>query len=334
MKLDQALYWRRLLPLAAGALALVCGMLIAWEGAVPWVKHGEAIEDWSEEASHASVEIADTVSSALGAMDTEIETGLMPLATALLVDPASKGQVLIAFRQRLGRGSLIRVVAVFGSDGGVIATTDPSLDRPQMTVRSRDFFQALQGGETRFTTASYLVGPVLERAAPRMLVLSTHRLTTPDGRFGGVLVAGIDADSLLRVRLDPSLFLGLDARLLDEGGKVLAVHHGGADKVGQNVGGNELFARLGEPMPLMGVLPDPFAGDPEIAVLRRVGATRFLVSVKSENGPDLRPDWWRPVAMYTGGGVVLIVVGAWLLSRGLGADRWLSPSDDAHEDAR
>ncbi len=255
--------------------------------------------------------------SAFGQVDRTIELDLMPAARTLAQGSRRADAVPAAFARIDTKTVPIRVVAVFGLEGNTLASTDPALDRPNMTVRARDFFTTLRDGKAdRMTSASYLTGPVIGRAAPRMLILFARRLNTEAGRFAGVLVVGIDADSMIHSVQDPSVLPAVEIRLLEDGGKLVAIHPDEAGKIGQAVSDPADFAEAKMALPRIGVQKSPFSDELELAALRRIGSSRFVVSVKSETTPDLGPDWWWGGALFGGAAVILMTLGFWLLGHG------------------
>ena len=311
--------WSGLLPLGMGLLVLVAGLVLGWESGTTLVKHADAIDDWTQNLSHASVEIVDVMEGALGQMDRTIELDLMQEGRDLAQGNIRPEAAMAAFAKAAAKTLPLRVVAVFGAQGNTLVSSDRSLDRPNMTVKSRDFFTALRDGRTeRMMTASYLTGPVLERAAPRMLILLARRLNDDAGGFAGVLVVGLDADLLTHGIQDPAILAGLEIRLLDGGGKLVGVHPETAGKIGQSVSDPVEFSQTKPFLPRIGVQTSPFSDVLEISALRRVGSSQFVVSVKSNTAPDLGPRWWWGSALFGGASAIFMILGFWLLSHGLG----------------
>ena len=154
-----------------------------------------------------------------------------------------------------------------------------------------------------------------------MRILIAQRLGDPDGRYAGVLVAGMAPDFVLQVLVDPTLYPSKDVRLFLDNGKLLAVHRDGAEWIGENFAEHLLFsqsARAG--LPQWGVLPDPFDDEPEIAALQKVEGLPFLVSVTTSYGPQL-VGWWYRTAFLLGYAAVSLGGTVFFLLKGLLAPR-------------
>ncbi len=316
-------WWLPLLTLS-GVLVLA-GLVLTWEGGVLWGKHGDAVEDWSQEVSHLSLEVADSVSASLAAVDAQIDRHLLPTAQAVALRPSAAPQAMANLQDRAERLRLVRVVAVFGAAGELILSSDPILRRKGVSVEDRDFFQLMHfNGAASFTTVAHLGPPAVEGEAQRLYILSIRGLRDTQGLFAGILVVAIDPEILLRSRLDFPVLQNSEIRLFDETGKLITIPPSGSNAVGTRYGDGALFKlEAAEGLPQVGILPNPFDGTPEIAALRRVGTTRILASVKVDGGPELT-QWWHAVAGCLVGAAVLFGTAGWLAWRGTGMAEWFA----------
>ena len=313
----------RLLPLVMGGVAFLAALVLTWEGGVLWGKHADAVEDWSEEIAHLSYEVADSIASAQTAVETEIDRHLTALAQSVIQGQTPAAQALSVLRQRIDPLRQVRVVALFGANGELILSSDPALQRRNISVEDRDFFQLLRfNGAASFTTAAHLNRANTEELLSRLYVLSIRGLRDANGMFGGILVVAEDPEILLRTRLDSPVLKRADIRLFEENGRLLSIPPAGLSAVGTRFSDSALF-QMDEGLPRIGVLPNPFDGRPELAALRRVGNSRLLVSVKITGGPQ-DPQWWILPAVCLLGAAMLFATTAWLLLRGGGIAEWFS----------
>jgi hypothetical protein len=312
----------RLPWLAVGGMLLVAALVLTWEGGVLWGKQADAVEDWSEEVAHLSYQIADSVSTALAAVDTEADRHLLPLVQSVLLGRAGPPQALTAFQGSAERLRQIRSVALFGAGGELVVSSDPALHRRGVSVEDRDFFQLLRfNGAASYTTAANLSGSLADETLSRLSILSIRGLRNADGLFGGVLVVVIDPEILVRVRLDSPVLKRAEIRLFEENGRLITVPASGLKGVGARYADSALFKQMEEGLPLVGLLPNPFSGNLELAALRRVGHSRLLVSVKIEGGPQ-QQHWWYTVAACLGGALLLFGAGIWLVLQAGGFLDW------------
>ncbi|MTJ82787.1 MAG: hypothetical protein F8N37_17505 [Telmatospirillum sp.] len=320
-------FLRRTLPFATAGLLTIAAIVAGWDGASLWKIHADGVDSWSLEVHHSAVEIADTLAQSVHAIDEELGLRLVPAADELLIGHGDADGFSRQVSHSMDRLRQIAFVALFNANGDLLFASDPSLRRQHTTAHSRDFLRYFaEGGQGRHVTGSYLTGPAITPSTP-LRILVTRRLSRPDGGFAGVIVAAMAPDYLLQTLIDPTLFLDKDVRLFLDNGKLLAVHQDDIDRIGENFGGHPLFRDIAAgPLPQWGVLPDPFEDTPEIAALQRADDLPFLVSVVTDNGPEL-VGWWHRVAFLLGyAGLSLVGVLVFLL-RGL-----LTASDHADAD--
>ena len=316
----------QLLPLALSGVVFLAALILTWEGGVLWGKHADAVEDWSEEISHLSYEVADSIDGAQKVVEIETDRHLLPLAQSVLLGATSAAKVLPKLLERIDPLRQVRVVALFGANGELILSSDPALQRRNISVEDRDFFQLMRfNGAASFTSAAYLNRPGAGEPVSRLYILSIRGLRDANGVFAGILVVAEDPEILLRTRLDSPVLKRAEIRLFEENGRLLSIPPAGLSAVGTRYSDSALF-RLEDGLPRIGILPNPFDGTPELAALRRVGNSRLLVSVKIGGGPH-DPRWWYlPVGCLVGA-VILFTTTAWLLLWGGGIAEWFGSDD-------
>ncbi|HXP97861.1 MAG TPA: cache domain-containing protein [Telmatospirillum sp.] len=312
-------------------LLAVAAIVAGWEGASQWKIHNDGVDAWALEVHHAAFEIADMLGESVHAIEEEMSIHDVPAAEAMLPRQSPPEATLASFNNALAAHQQIAFIALFNASGDLLASTDANLKRQRVTARGRDFLAYfINGGKGSHVTASYLLGPAIERT-PIMRILITQGLKDPNGAFGGVLVTAMTPDSVLRTLIDPTLYLGKDVRLFLDNGRLLATHRDGGDAIGENFASHRLFRETaGGALPKWGVLPDPFEDKPEIAALHKTDGLPFLISVMTTNGPDLG-GWWYRVAFLLGYAGLSVIGGVFFLMKGL----WLhgDSADIASDDA-
>lgn len=312
-------FFRRMVPFATAGLLTLAAIIAGWDGVALWTEHSDGVDDWALETHHAAFEIADTLAATVHAIEAEMSIHAVPAAEAMLARRSDPDAMLASFGDSIGRLKQITFFALFSPAGDLLACTDAGLKRQHVTARDRDFLAYFaNGSQGSHVTASYLSGPAIERT-PVMRILVSRGLRGPDGAFGGVLVAAMAPDYLLHSLIDPSLYLGKDARLFLDNGKLIAVHQAGGTLIGENFAAQPLFRESAAgSLPQWGVLPAPFGDTPEIAALYKADDLPFLVSVMTTNGPDLH-GWWHRVAFLLGyagvsliGMIIFLLKGLWI----------------------
>jgi PAS domain S-box-containing protein len=94
-------------------------------------------------------------------------------------------------RKRMARVPQILNIHVAGADGRYVYSSHDTL--PDLSVGDRRYFH-----DQRDTRADLqlISEPLFGRVANRWIITSSRRLTTPDGRFAGVILAVVDAETL------------------------------------------------------------------------------------------------------------------------------------------
>lgn len=309
-----------LLSLVFGLILLVSGVGLGWEAGGRIIKHNDAIDTWTQETSHIAVVVADALGKQLAQVGRLMDGPATEAAEDLAAGRTGRAVAGTTLLSTASRSGLVAVVAAFGPDGAVLFTSDPSLDRRGMTVRARDFFTTLRdaGGET-FISASYLSGPVFDREAPAMRILIAKRLNGSASAFAGVLVFAVDTKALVRDAVNPSVGLAARLRLFDEDGRLLAALPDHPDQIGRNFGTG--LALDGSSLPRQGLAQDPIGGGNEVNALRRVGQTRFLVSAGLGEPMELSAERQIQTILLAFTALILMVVGAWLLSHAFPDER-------------
>jgi hypothetical protein len=302
-----------LLPLVIGLVMLIAGVVLGWEAAARFIKHNDAVNSWTQEASHIAVVAADALWSRLSQMERLMDTQAVELAEGLAAGKLSRAEAGSRLMRVANQSGVVGVVAVFGTDGSPLFASDPALDRPAMTVRARDFFTALRdkGGRSS-VTAFYITGPVLGKDPPAMRILLASRLSDPQSGFAGVLVFAVDTDALVRVTVNPSVLLAATIRLFDHDGRLLAALPNRPEDIGKDFAAT--LAVDAQPLPRQGLAIDPLGGGNEVGALRQIGQTSFLVSVGLGDPTELSDTQQSQTLLFGLAALILIVGGAWLLS--------------------
>ena len=151
-------------------------------------------------------------------------------------DPAIRDMM----RAHLAHLRTVRALFVIGPDGFVQHDTDfPST--PDVSLADRSYFRA------------YLEHPQLEHSLSEALqsrsgmgwfVASTRRITSPDGRFGGIVVAAVQLDAMgsLFRRLD--LSDGQQMSLLQADGRLIARYPSDDGNIGRSYADQPVFTEF------------------------------------------------------------------------------------------
>ena len=189
--------------------------------------------------------------------------------------------------QAQGDASFIRDVRIADAQGILVYGSLPL--RWRQDVSNQPFF-AEQKAST--TDALYVAAPRREDAAADASIQVSRRITLPDGRFAGVLVASVDPHYFTRFYAD--LVLGPDAvvSLLKDDGTILARRVNGRDEFGGHLGATELTRRLAQGDTTgTQVFPYPSDGVERMVHFRRLPAVGLVLTIGQSTSVLLAPHW-------------------------------------------
>lgn len=250
-------------PIALAAVSLTAAAL-SFQAWMLYQNRFRAIDLMSTRAANRAQATAHQVESVLKQVDLlllEVRRNLDPeeVRGGPSARTAAKAPAMRSALRELRDGlPQLRHLHVVGTDGRYVYTTHDSV--PPQTLLDRSFFrqQAVNSGD-RLVVSEPLVGRVINQWG----IFPSRRLTTQDGRFAGLVLAALDADTLGSVML-----------AVDQQAWTLAL-------LDDNL---HLVARVPSREPMTAA---PFS-TAELEACRRTGSTRFA-------GPDLgeaKPMLW------------------------------------------
>jgi diguanylate cyclase (GGDEF)-like protein len=146
----------------------------------------------------------------------------------------------------------------------------------------------------------FISKPLIGRASGKWSVQLSRRFLNPDGTFGGVVVASLDPEHFTKFYNKVDLatsgaisLIGSDAVIRSAGGVASGL------KMGQNIGGSELFTRMQSGINSTFEMPDSVTGRLQLIALRKIRGQPLWVSVGLDRDEalassfaDLRLDGW------------------------------------------
>jgi signal transduction histidine kinase len=230
-----------------------------------------------------------------------------------------------AVRRQLGASAFIAPmlngVGVVGPAGGVMATVGApgvrvfGLDgSPLVSVGDRDYFVAARDGPP----GALVVGaPVRTRVSDEFVVPVAMRLTNSDGRFGGVVNAGLRMDAVTGLFADLRIGDG-GVTLFRDDGVLLAVAPDGFLEPGRDYREARLFRAFAE-SPSGGIYEgvDPRTRVPTVASFRPVEGWPMVVAIGVPRGAA-EDAMVRTAAVQAAGGLLVglaVMAAAWFAVR-------------------
>lgn len=249
--------------------------------------------------AHATVEIADIV---LAGLVERVEVdGTSPAAIARLHE---------VMWQKTGAGFRVRDLFVFDAGGGVLATSLPAL--PEDSAREREYLAWHRDNPGR---APHLGPPVKGRYSGRWTLTVSRRFDSPDGAFGGVVVATIDAETFSAFYASFDLGPQVSIALAAEDGTLLVRHPPLPHLIGTTPPAfSSKVLSLGPVGMVRG--PSPFDGVVRYSSYRRDTVYPLLVFV-ARSEADMLKDWRHDsVIVLATTGVLVLALGvlAWRLA--------------------
>jgi len=293
---------------AGGRLAaLLCG-LAALIVIAAWLVYPS--QSWQQESAefHVADAVAQSVERYVEQVDLilgAVTGGDQTPATGSL-SPEQRNALLF---QRTPRDRDIAFLEVLGANGGVLATSKP--DEPASNWANQEYFDA----HRRNPPKGLVVGrPFLPDSEDGVGVTISRRITTNDGRFGGIVVMGVRLAAFRELLRPHELRPGESVTLLRDDGLVLLRLPFDLKEIGHRVEPPAPFYFFvrGEQPPFTAV--DPRDHVERRFVFRRVGTLPLVVSVATpvERSDVLLVPWWLAGgAVALGSMLALAMRGLW-----------------------
>ncbi len=297
---------RQLLLLLAVVLALaMLGSIVA----VLWSKRASDIEAAEVTTRNLSLVLEGQTSYSLIAIDGALSTYVTlwsQLVPSRRPDADALGRLL---REHTAAGSYTRSIYILDTQGRMVLRSSGQLSDEYFA--DREYFRTHVVADNGLHISEMMKGRITGRWG---MVLS-RRLTDPDGRFAGVVVAAVEPGKLEQV------FSGVD---IGPRGRLSLRHVDGhlivripADKnaIGKMLPmTSQMLARMGDAGVFTGELKSSLDGVERIYTARRVRGTPLLVFVGLSK-EDVLATWTRSAVAFGGFAVALVLVIAWLTSR-------------------
>ncbi|KPH77798.1 MULTISPECIES: diguanylate cyclase [Bosea] len=193
----------------------------------------------------------------------------------------------------LGR---IRGLFVYDYNGNWLATTEKVQTR-SLNNSDRTYFQHHRANDDRKT---YVGDPVRSRSGGQWIITVSRRFNKPDGSFGGVVLATLDAAYFTRFYNQYDLGPNGSVALLNTRGVLLARSRDDGQLVGRDMSDTALFRqRLNEARSALYYFVSPIDGLQRISAYR--ASERYpLVLLATEAEMDVLARWRSGVAIRTG----------------------------------
>jgi signal transduction histidine kinase/ActR/RegA family two-component response regulator len=272
-----------------GLAALFFGLTFAaLIGASAWLAYPSRI--WQQESAESR--LADVVAQSV---ERHVEQLDLILGTVMGGDQTPAGRSLTPEQrnallfQRVPRDRYIAFLEVLDANGGVLATSKP--DEPSSNWANQEYFDA----QRRNATKGLVVGkPFSTDSEDSVGVTISRRITTNDGRFGGIVVMGVRLAAFRELLSRHEFRPDESVTLLRDDSLVLMRLPFELREIGHHVEPPApfyLFAR-GERPPFTAV--DQRDHVERRFVFRRVGTLPLVVSVATpvEHGHVWPVPWW------------------------------------------
>jgi len=296
----------QLISLFAVVLALAMFGSIA---AVLWSKRASDIEAAEVTTRNLALVLEEQTSYSLVAVDAMLSTYATlwsQLPPGRRPDAEALGRLL---REHTAAGSYTRSIYILDTEGRMVLHSSSQLSEDYFA--DREYFRTHVPADNGMHISEMMRGRISGRWG---LVLS-RRLTDPDGRFAGVVVAALEPSKLEQV------FSGVD---IGPRGRLSLRHVDGhlivRIPVDKNAIGKllpmtpQMLARMGSAGVFTGELTSSLDGVQRIYTARRVRGTPLMVLVGLSKDDVLSP-WMRSAVAFGGLAGALMLVIAWLTSR-------------------
>ncbi len=261
------------------------------------------VADARRRALTVAIGLEEHLARTLQAVELVLDNGVERIEWAIGGGDADIPAIIATLRTLHGRAPQLHNLLVTDADGAVVATARPASSVSQ-DVSHREFFRGHANGTSRETLHS----PVIQsRVSGDILVPLSRRLEHPDGRFAGVLSAGLDTryieDFYARLRGPQSLTLSAYAT----DGQVIARVPRLAEESDRDASGSPLFQDLlpRSPSGIMRVEADAY-GPARFVGWHRAASLPYVLAVSIPEDSLLAG--WRDSAAGAGKQAILAFV--------------------------
>lgn len=307
--------WRLQAAFDGPALMLWAGLIaaafVALTGAVLWDAHQDVTREAITSAGNLISVIARDIEGRVQGFDTALQT---VDATLLMqgTDRPSIGAPPSAVFESAGAARFQGTILVTDAAGRVIADSRTDHPNPEsftdLDIPNRDYFTMQRDGTVH---GLYLGRPFKSRLSGKYSISLSRRLTTPDGHFDGVLVAGLDLDFFQSAANQLQLGRQAAISLIRADGVLLMHEPFDAKLIGADWSMRSLFSQY--PAQRTGSLrtAGSMDGVGRLVTYGQVGSLPLVISV-ALSMQDVYTQWNRRAFLI--GGIVLALVAAMLVT--------------------
>jgi len=186
-------------------------------------------------------------------------------------------------------GDIIVQVSIIDAQGIMRASSAGPQPSPPIDLSDREHFQAhLNSDEDRL----FISRPLIGRVSGKWSVQLSRRFLNSSGGFGGVVVASLDPEHFTKFYNKVDLATSGTIALIGNDGVVRSAGgQSGYLKMGQNIRGTELFARMQSGGHSEFEETDPSTGQIRLFALRQVKDQPLWVSVSVDKNEVLASSW-------------------------------------------
>ncbi|MDO9714492.1 cache domain-containing protein, partial [Paracraurococcus lichenis] len=282
-------FWRALVGATLGlAVAVGAATYVARQREV-------VLRDAERELQNLGLVLANWVEAGFRSIE-QLEVGVLDWIHAEGIDEPgdftarlSSRDVHEALRARAAALPRVRRLFVTNAEGRTVASSS-SWPPPNFTSAGRDFFDALRGDARRDGVLSAPSQSLVDR---RWTIYVSRRITAPDGRLLGTVVAAIDLgyfeDLFAGLALGPQSAVGL----IQRDGELLAHHPRLERAIGVPIAKSTLLERILS-APKDNVLrgPSPLDGVDRVQAVRSLDGYPLVILATRATDGVLAP-WWR-----------------------------------------
>src|SRR5262245_14069575 len=177
------------LPLAAAAfVVLVCIAILALSGWREWTSRQTALTDAEVDVTNLAQSLTQHANDTFELAEVLV-IGLVNQLEAGGTGPGAMARLESAINLRKGTLGRIRGLFVYDATGRWLATSE-NVDPAAFNNADRDYFKQHRDSPDRGTVIGL---PVRSRSGGQWVITVSRRYDRPDGSFGGVALASIDA---------------------------------------------------------------------------------------------------------------------------------------------
>ena len=304
------------LAAAAGLMALIAVWAAIFDRTAAYER--EAFETSEQNLSNLSLAFEEGLSRSVKAIDQA-----MIAVRDLYVRHGLTGEVKDLTAVLARSDPMILSFGLIGPDGDMTYLINSAPAGPAtilagtLNIADRGHFQVhVLPGPDRL----YIGPPMLGRVVKRWLVFLTRRIARPDGSFGGVVIATIDAETLggfyKKIDIGPE---GVVTVIGEDGFARVRVSAASGTRFGDDLRGTPVVTKAMEVPVGIAISTSKVDNIERMLAYRRLADLPLIVTVASGTAPMRKQARERKVSLYVAGGTITLAA---LVLAGAGLFRW------------